>query len=85
VAKLKLSLTRASDSCPSLDASQKENKKRIKTPYTQRTSCQLQLQGRMSKFKLSLKRALDSCPSLDASQKENRERIQTSHTHRASC
>jgi hypothetical protein len=76
---------RALDSCPSLDASQKENKNRIKTCHTHRASCQLQLQGRMSKFKLSLKRALDSCPSLDASQKENRERNQTSHTHRASC
>jgi hypothetical protein len=85
VAKFKLSLSRASDSGPSLDTSQKENKKRIKTSHTHRASCQLQLQGRMSKFKLSLKRASDSCPNLDASQKENRERIQTSHTHRASC
>jgi hypothetical protein len=85
VAKLKLSLTRASDSCPSLDASQKENKKRIKTPYTQRASCQLQLQGRVAKLKLSLTRASDSGPSLDASQKKNIKRIKTSHTHRAKC
>jgi hypothetical protein len=85
VSKFKLSLTRASDSGPNLDASQKENKKRIKTSHTPRASCQLQLQGRMSKFKLSLKRALDSYPSLDASQKENRERIQTSHIQMASC
>jgi hypothetical protein len=62
---------RARDSGPSLDANQKENKKRIQTSHTHRASCQMQLQGRVSKFKLSLTRALDSCPSLDASQKEN--------------
>jgi fatty acid-binding protein DegV len=85
VSKFKFSLTRALDSGPSLYASQKENKKRIKTSHTQRASCPLQLQGRVSKLKLSLTRASDSCPSLDASQKENKKRIKTSHTHRANC
>jgi hypothetical protein len=74
VSKFKLSLTRALDLGPSLDESEKENKKRIKTSHTHKTSCQLQLQGRMSKFKLSLKRALDSCPCLDASRKKKIEK-----------
>jgi hypothetical protein len=63
----------------------KKTKKGIQTSHIPRASCQLQLQGRVSKFKLSLTRASDSGPSLDASQKENKKRIQTSHTHRASC
>jgi hypothetical protein len=45
--KFKLSLKRALDSGPSLDASLKENKKRIQTSHIPRASYQLQLQGRM--------------------------------------
>jgi hypothetical protein len=75
VSKLKLSLTRALDSGPSLDASQKGNIKRIKTSHIHRANCQLQLQARVSKFKLSLARALDSGPSLDSSEKENKKKF----------
>jgi hypothetical protein len=51
----------------------KKRKEKIQTSYIHRASCQLQLQGRVSKFKLSLTRASDSGPSLDSSQKKNKQ------------
>jgi hypothetical protein len=85
VSKFKLSLTRASNSYPSLEQVKKNRIKRTQTSYTHRASCQLQLQARVSKFKLSLTRASDSYLILDASPKKNDKKIQTSHIHRASC
>jgi hypothetical protein len=85
VSKFKLSLTRASDSYPTLEQVKKNRIKRTQTSYTHRASCQLQLQARVSKFKLSLTRASDSYLILDASPEKNDKKIQTSHTQRASC
>jgi hypothetical protein len=75
VSKFKLSLMRASDSYPSLNASENENQKENQTSLTHKASCQLELQARVSKFKLLLTRASDSYPNLDASQKKMKKKF----------